>query len=256
MGYLNNSTVTVDAILTTKGREALSKGSTNGLDIRYFALGDDEVNYDLWNPAHPLGSDYYGIIIENMPVLEASPIPEQNLKSKLITLPKDTTSLKTIQSNLTQGSIGTSTAPIRYDDNSVRSSTNTIGTSIPITFSLSSAGSGNNNTLGYTITYDSRYFQISLPVSAVSAPGQEVQPTFTLTQTLTNNIGDSSTSSLTSVVTLSPDIIVTTISNIPSLPTGNSIQNIFVQGNEVGGQLTIPVYFRRGNVQSSGGGGL
>jgi hypothetical protein len=84
MGYLNNSTVTVDAILTTKGRESLSQGSVNGLDIRYFALGDDEVNYDLWNPAHPLGSDYYGIIIENMPVLEASPIPEQNLKSKLM----------------------------------------------------------------------------------------------------------------------------------------------------------------------------
>jgi len=90
MGYLNNASVTVDAILTTKGRELLSKGgNTNGLDIRYFALGDDEVNYDLWNPANPLGSDYYGIIIENMPVLEASPIPEQNLKSKLITLGKN-----------------------------------------------------------------------------------------------------------------------------------------------------------------------
>lgn len=90
MGYLNNASVTVDAILTTKGREILSKGgNTNGLDIRYFALGDDEVNYDLWNPANPLGSDYYGIIIENMPVLEASPIPEQNLKSKLITLGKN-----------------------------------------------------------------------------------------------------------------------------------------------------------------------
>jgi hypothetical protein len=90
MGYLNNASVSVDAILTTKGRELLSKGgNTNGLDIKYFALGDDEVNYDLWNPANPLGSDYYGIIIENMPVLEASPIPEQNLKSKLITLGKN-----------------------------------------------------------------------------------------------------------------------------------------------------------------------
>ena len=70
MGYLNNASVSVDAILTTKGREILSNGTTNGLDIKYFALGDDEVNYDLWNPSHPLGSDYYGIIIENMPVLE------------------------------------------------------------------------------------------------------------------------------------------------------------------------------------------
>ena len=84
MGYLNNASVTVDAILTTKGRQKLAAGTANGLGIAYFALGDDEVDYDLWNPAHPLGSDYYGIVIENMPVLEASPIPEQNLKSKLI----------------------------------------------------------------------------------------------------------------------------------------------------------------------------
>ena len=97
MGYLNNASVSVDAILTTKGREILAQGgNTNGLDIRYFALGDDEVNYDLWNPGHPLGSDYYGIIIENMPVLEASPIPEQNLKSKLITLPRDIPALITV----------------------------------------------------------------------------------------------------------------------------------------------------------------
>jgi hypothetical protein len=248
MGYLNNSTVTVDAILTTKGREALSKGSSNGLDIRYFALGDDEVNYDLWNPAHPLGSDYYGIIIENMPVLEASPIPEQNLKSKLITLDKNTTTLKTIQSSLTQGSIGTSTVPIRYDDNGLRFGNNSLNSTVGITFSLSSGGGGNNNTLGYTITYDSRYFQISLPLRE----SNESDTNFTLTRISTNNIGDSSSSSLTSVVTLSPEIEVTTISNIPSLPTGDSIQNIFVQGNEVGGQLTIPVYFRRGNVVSGG----
>ena len=29
MGYLNNSTVTVDAILTKKGRELLAKGRNN-----------------------------------------------------------------------------------------------------------------------------------------------------------------------------------------------------------------------------------
>ena len=70
MGYLDNSSVTVDAILTLKGRELLARGG-NAFNITQFALGDDEVDYGLWNPNHPLGTDYYGVIIENMPVTEA-----------------------------------------------------------------------------------------------------------------------------------------------------------------------------------------
>ena len=69
MGYLNNSTITVDAILTKKGRELLARGKDE-FKITQFALADDEIDYDLWNPAHPLGSDYYGVIIENMPLVE------------------------------------------------------------------------------------------------------------------------------------------------------------------------------------------
>ncbi len=86
MGYLDNSSMTVDAILTTKGREILAKGGT--LNITQFALGDDEVDYTLWNTDHPLGTAYYGTIIENMPVLEAIPDETQALRSKLVTLPK------------------------------------------------------------------------------------------------------------------------------------------------------------------------
>ena len=55
MGYLDNSTVTVDAILTNKGREILASGGK--LNITKFALSDDEVDYDLWNPAHTLGTN-------------------------------------------------------------------------------------------------------------------------------------------------------------------------------------------------------
>lgn len=245
MGYLNNSAVTVDAILTTKGRELLSQGSANGLNVRYFALGDDEVNYDLWNPAHPLGSDYYGIIIENMPVLEASPIPEQNLKSKLITLPKSTTSLATINSS--QASIGTSTAPgIRYDVNGVRLTTSP--SSFPIQFSLSTTTSGNNNTLGYTVTYDQRYFSV-LP--GALPPGFTGTSTNNLNVSSTAAIGDTTSTSLVSTVTAG-NITLLINTNIPSLPNGDSIQNIFIQGNEVGGSITIPVYIRRGNVASGG----
>tara|TARA_R110000796_G_scaffold159442_1_gene276308 strand:+ start:105 stop:896 length:792 start_codon:yes stop_codon:yes gene_type:complete len=87
VGYLDNTTVTVDAILTNKGREILAAGGR--LNIVKFALSDDEIDYDLWNPAHTLGTNYYGKVIEDMPVLEALPDETQMLRYKLITLPKD-----------------------------------------------------------------------------------------------------------------------------------------------------------------------
>lgn len=87
MGFLDNTTVTVDAILTNKGREILAKGGQ--LSITKFALADDEVDYSLWNPAHSLGTNYYGAVIENMPILEAVPDETQMMRYKLVTLPKN-----------------------------------------------------------------------------------------------------------------------------------------------------------------------
>mgnify|MGYP003660283757 CR=1 FL=1 len=95
MGYLDNSSVTVDAILTLKGRELLARGG-NAFNITQFALGDDEVDYGLWNPNHPLGTDYYGVIIENMPVTEAIPDETQALRYKLVSLPKATTQIPVV----------------------------------------------------------------------------------------------------------------------------------------------------------------
>ena len=95
MGYLNNSSVTVDAILTLKGRELLAKGG-NEFNITQFALGDDEIDYSLWNTDHPLGTSYYGTIIENMPITEAIPDETQALRYKLITLPKTATNIPVI----------------------------------------------------------------------------------------------------------------------------------------------------------------
>ena len=46
MGYLDNSSITVDAILTKKGRELLAKGD-GSFQITKFALSDDEVDYNL-----------------------------------------------------------------------------------------------------------------------------------------------------------------------------------------------------------------
>ena len=87
MGYLDNTTVTVDAILTNKGRQVLASGGR--LNIVKFALSDDEIDYDLWNPAHTLGTNYYGKVIEDMPIIEALPDETQMMRYKLITLPKD-----------------------------------------------------------------------------------------------------------------------------------------------------------------------
>jgi len=87
MGILNSTYVTVDAILTKKGREMLAKGNFN---ITQFALSDDEIDYTLYNPSHPSGSAFYGEAIEAMPILEAFPDETQIMKYKLVTLPRGT----------------------------------------------------------------------------------------------------------------------------------------------------------------------
>ena len=128
MGFLDNSSVTVDAILTKRGRELLAEGRDKFL-ITQFALADDEVDYDLWNPAHSLGSDYYGIVIENMPVLEAITDENYLMKYKLLSLPKSTVKLPFIEA---------STTSIVCQEESIL---------VPITVTTKNGG---NETLGYT----------------------------------------------------------------------------------------------------------
>jgi hypothetical protein len=89
MGYLNNQVVTVDAILTKKGRELLAQND-GSFRITQFALADDEIDYTLYNPNNPSGSAFYGEAIENMPLLEAFPDESQIMKYKLATLPRGT----------------------------------------------------------------------------------------------------------------------------------------------------------------------
>lgn len=92
MGYLDNSIITVDAILTKKGRELLARGD-GSFNITQFALADDEIDYTLYNPQHPSGSSFYGEAIENMPILEAFVDETQVMKYKLTTLPRGTSKL-------------------------------------------------------------------------------------------------------------------------------------------------------------------
>ena len=89
MGYLNNQVVTVDAILTKKGRQLLAQND-GSFRITQFALADDEIDYTLYNPNNSSGSAFYGEAIANMPLLEAFPDDSQIMKYKLATLPRGT----------------------------------------------------------------------------------------------------------------------------------------------------------------------
>jgi len=95
MGYLDKTTITVDAILTKKGRELLARGS-EFFEITQFALADDEIDYGLWDVNHSLGSNYYGQAIEAMPLVEAVPDETQVCKYKLVTLPKNISRMPTV----------------------------------------------------------------------------------------------------------------------------------------------------------------
>tara|TARA_Y100000593_G_scaffold94214_1_gene192234 strand:+ start:177 stop:866 length:690 start_codon:yes stop_codon:yes gene_type:complete len=110
MGYLDNSSITVDAILTKRGRELLARGD-GSFKITQFALADDEIDYTLFNENHPNGSQYAGEAIENMPLLEAFPDENNIMIHKLITLPRGTTKLPIVTCNISkiQLSLGSTT---------------------------------------------------------------------------------------------------------------------------------------------------
>jgi hypothetical protein len=131
MGYLDNSSVTIDAILTVKGRELLAQGEGK-FNITQFALGDDEIDYTLWNTAHPLGTAYYGVIIDNMPVLEAVPDETQALRSKLVTLPKGSQKIPVVSTG---------------GGNSIELANNQTHPIKPQTINIAGA----NTTMGYTV---------------------------------------------------------------------------------------------------------
>jgi len=99
MGYLDNTSITVDAILTKRGRELLARGD-GSFKITQFALADDEVDYSLFNEDHPNGSQYSGEAIENMPLLEAIPDENNIMIHKLVTLPRGTTKLPIVTANV------------------------------------------------------------------------------------------------------------------------------------------------------------
>ena len=104
MVYLNNQYVTIDAVLTKKGRELLARND-GSFQITQFALADDEIDYTLYNPNHPSGSAFYGEAIEAMPLLEAFVDETQMMKYKLVTLPRGTSKLPVLNLGYTAVSL-------------------------------------------------------------------------------------------------------------------------------------------------------
>ena len=177
MGVLDNTSVTVDAILTKKGREKLAKGEGQ-FRITKFALGDDEIDYNLYDVTHPNGSNFYGEAIENMNLLEA--VPNQNL------------SLRYKLTDTIPGTPGTyvmnaTPANTTLDDQQISVSiTPTIsGWNGALSFSFTTGGDSN---LGQYLTTDFNNTTGVLTIERTNAP--DVQKTFTFTISEENSSTD------------------------------------------------------------------
>tara|TARA_Y100000310_G_scaffold222088_1_gene223741 strand:- start:429 stop:1082 length:654 start_codon:yes stop_codon:yes gene_type:complete len=88
MGYLDNDTIVVDAILTKHGRKLLADG--DAINPNFFALSDDGVDYNLWNSSSPSGSDGYDDYITKLPMVEAVPDDSVMMKYYLLSLNQNT----------------------------------------------------------------------------------------------------------------------------------------------------------------------
>jgi len=206
MGYLDKTTITVDAILTKKGRELLAKGSEQ-FNITQFALADDEVDYGLWDVNHQLGTNYYGQAIEAMPLVEAVPNENYVMKSKLVTLPKNISRMPTV-------TVGITTINLTAG-----------GQKAPITPNTANYANG-NATYGYTaILADSDVCYLNV------AKGGKVSTAYN--PTVVDFIGDTGNS--VSVIGTRFEVVA------KPQPLDSATTTLTVIGNETGGYVTINI---------------
>ena len=214
MGYLNNSIVTVDAILTTKGRQLLAQND-GSFRITQFALADDEVDYTLYNPTQPSGSAYYGEAIQNMPLLEAFPLETQVMKYKLVTLPRGTAKMPILD-------LGYSAIVIKQ------------GANLAITpQTLNYTGGNQVETAGYTFTIsDVRLFN-TFEAVGINTPAVQALNITNITQTLGTSVSRT-------VVGTTLNMRATTINTL--FGSNTQLQaTLTVEGRDSGARITIPV---------------
>jgi len=213
MGYLNNAVITVDAILTTKGRQLLAKND-GSFRITQFALADDEIDYTLYNPNHPSGSAYYGEAILNMPLLEAFPEETQIMKYKLTTLPRGTAKMPILD-------LGYSAIVIKQ------------GASLAITpQTLNYFGGNTFESSGYTATIS----DVRL-MSTFEGVGINTDAAKALNSTSTTTLGTSVSST---VVGTTINLRATTVNTL--FGSNTQLQaTLTVEGRDSGARLTIPI---------------
>jgi hypothetical protein len=211
MGYLNNAVVTVDAILTKKGRQLLAKND-GSFRITQFALADDEIDYTLYNPSHPSGSAYYGEAILNMPLLEAFPDETQIMKYKLVTLPRGTAKMPILD-------LGYSAIVIKQ------------GASLAITpQTLNYFGGNTFETAGYTATISDVRLMNTFEGVGINTPQAQA---LNSTTTLGTNVSKT-------VVGTTINIRATTVNTL--FGSNTQLQaTLTVEGRDSGARLTIPI---------------
>jgi hypothetical protein len=205
MAYLDNNTLTVTATLTKKGRELLAKNGN--LNITSFALADDEIDYNLYQSNHPLGSAYYDLALRNTPVLEPFSDESQLMKYKLVTLPAGVTAIPVI--SVAQSSID---IPRTYAADVI------ISPSTNPTY---------NTTLGYTAILGNKNIG-TLIVTQVNSLNS-------VSSTIPSFAGDAVTESSQVVIGIQFKFVPNSSLNVTTTST------ITIIGNESGGSLTIPV---------------
>jgi hypothetical protein len=212
MAILNNTTVTVDAILTKKGRELLARND-GSFQITQFSLADDEIDYTLYNPTHPSGSAFYGEAIEAMPMLEAFPDEAQIMRYKLVTLPRGTSKLPVI-------SLGYNVISLRQ------------GATLTITPQTL-------NYLGATSTFEANGYTATISdirlMSTFNGSGITSATTTTDANTTTG------TKLSKSVLGTSFTLTGTTINTLFGTTTSQLSTTITVVGRDSGARITIPV---------------
>ena len=212
MGYLNGTTVTVDAILTKKGRELLARND-GSFQITQFALSDDEIDYTLYNPNHPSGSAFYGEAITAMPIIEAFPNDNEIMKYKLITLPRGTAKIPVLD-------IGYTSITLKQ------------GASLAITPQTL-------NYLGATSTFEQSGYIVTIgdvrTMSSFNGVGVNTQEAQALNTTTTLGTNVSKT-----VIGTSINMTATTINTL--FGTQTQLQtNLIVIGRDSGARITVPV---------------
>ena len=212
MGYLNNTTVTVDAILTKKGRELLARND-GSFRITQFSLADDEIDYTLYNPNHPSGSAFYGEAIENTPILEAFPAETQVMKYKLLTLPRGTAKLPVLE-------LGYTTITLKQ------------GASLSITPQTL-------NYLGQDTTFEASGYTATIGDSRTLSnfEGVGVNTTSAATLNTTTTVG---TNVSRTVIGTTINLTATTVNTL--FGTSNTLNTILTfTGRDSGARLTIPL---------------